>query len=128
MKKNILIVDDDYDFQLLLTACLTQEGYECACVVSVKEALESVRFNTPDLVILDLVLKKASGIAFLQNFVRFISSGKKIPPVLVLSGYSDPEIISFTKTLGASRFIPKQLGTTEILLAVHASLHFTSSQ
>ncbi len=122
-QRKILIVDDDSDFQLVLQSCLRKEGYECLGVVSVEEALESVRFSVPDLVILDLGLRKASGLAFLQNFVNLISIGEKIPPVLVVSGYSDPEIVEFATMLGASCFIPKPIGASEIVSTVHSFLH-----
>lgn len=122
-KRKILIIDDDPDFQLVLQNCLKKEGYSCIGTVSVEEALKSVRLNVPDLVILDLGLRQASGLAFLQNFAKSVSKGKKIPPVLVVSGHNDPEIIEFATMLGASRFIPKPMGSSEIVSAVRSFLH-----
>lgn len=122
-KRKILIVDDDPDFQSVLQNCLGQEGYSCVGTVSVDEALEKVRLSVPDLVILDLGLRQASGLAFLQNFAKAVPSGEKIPPVLVVSGHSDPEIVAFATTLGASRFIPKPVGSSEIVSAVGALIH-----
>jgi diguanylate cyclase (GGDEF)-like protein len=119
-KRKILIVDDDPDFQLVLKNCLKKEGYSCVSAVGVEEALESVRINAPDLVILDLGLRRASGLAFLQNFASVVSSGERIPPVLVVSGHNDPEIVDFAMTLGASRFIPKPTGSFEIVSAVRS--------
>ncbi|MBF0104407.1 MAG: diguanylate cyclase [Deltaproteobacteria bacterium] len=119
-KQSILVVDDDPDFQLVLKCCLTKEGYSCIGVASIKEALEAVRLHTPDLVILDLGLQRASGFAFLQNFEKAILDGAKIPPVLVVSGYNDPEIIEFAKVIGASRFIAKPINAAQILSAVRS--------
>ena len=119
-QRKILIVDDDPDFQLVLQNCLKKEGYSCIGTVSVEEALEKVRFSAPDLVILDLGLRQASGLAFLQNLAKSVSSGDKIPPVLVVSGHTDPEIVEFATTLGASRFIPKPVGSSEIVSAVRS--------
>lgn len=121
--RNILIVDDDPDFQLVLQNFLKKEGYSCIGVVSVEEALESIHLNTPDLVILDLGLSKASGIAFLQNFGKSVSSNKKIPPVLVVSAHSDPEIVEFATTLGASRFLSKPVGSSEILSLIRSFIN-----
>jgi diguanylate cyclase (GGDEF)-like protein len=119
-KRKILIVDDDPDFQSVLQNCLEKEGYSCIGAVGVREALERVRFSAPDLVILDLGLRQASGLAFLQNLAKSVSSGDKIPPVLVVSGHTDPEIVEFATLLGASRFIPKPMGSSEIVSAVRS--------
>jgi len=121
--QHILIVEDDLNFQFALQCCLKKEGYSCIGAVSVEEALKSVRLSVPDIVILDLGLRQASGIAFLQNFRKAVSSGEKIPPVLVVSGHSDPEIVEFVTMLGASRFIPKPIGASEIALAVRSFIH-----
>lgn len=119
-KRVILIVDDDPDFQLVLRHSLEQKGYSCISTASVEDALEKVRRGAPDLVILDLGLRQASGLALLQNLAKSVSSGDQIPPVLVVSGHSDPEIVEFATTLGACRFIPKPVGSSEIVSAVRA--------
>lgn len=122
-KKMILIVDDDPDYQLVLQKSLRKAGYACSGVASAEEALDLLRLNVPELVILDLGLRQASGIAFLQNFAKAVANGKKIPPVLVVSGHSDPEIVEFTKMLGAACFIPKPMAASEIISAVHSFMH-----
>lgn len=119
-KKNILIVDNDADFQLVMQKRLKQEGYVCASVDSAEEALERVCLSTPDLVILDLGLRQASGLVFLQKFSKAVPNGKKIPPVLVVSGHNEPQIVDFTTMLGASRFISKPLGSSTIVLAIRS--------
>lgn len=122
-QKKILIVDDDTDYQFVLQKSLGREGFACQGVLSVEAALESVRLNLPDVVILDLGLRKASGIAFLQNFAKMISNGEKIPPVVVVSAHTDPEIIDLVKTLGASQFIAKPVDSCQIVSAVHSFFH-----
>lgn len=117
-RKNILIVDNDFDFQSVLQTCLKEEGYACSSVDSAEEALKRVRLNTPDLVILDLGLRQASGLVFLQKFANAVPQGKKIPHVLVVSGHNDPEIVDFAKKLGASRFIPKPMHSPDVISAV----------
>ncbi|MDO8644937.1 MAG: response regulator [bacterium] len=122
-KKQILIVEDDPQFQFALGACLKQEGYACSSAASVKEALARVRMSIPDLVILDLGLRTASGFAFLQNLEDSVLSGEKIPPVLVVSGNSDPEIVEMATRFGASRFIPKPVSSSEIVSAIRSFIH-----
>lgn len=123
LKRQILIVEDDLNFQFALQSCLKQAGYACTSASSVKEALESVRLRAPDLVILDLGLRKASGFAFLQNLKDSVASGKTIPPVLVVSGNSEPDIIEMAISFGATRFLPKPVGSSEIVSAVRSFIH-----
>lgn len=122
-KQKILIVDDDLGYQLVLQNCLKKAGYTCISAVNVEEALKQVKFTSPDLVILDLGFRKASGIAFLMNLSNSLSKDQKIPPVLVVSGYDDPEIVEFVTTLGASLFIPKPIGSSQIISAIQSFIH-----
>ncbi|MDO8518699.1 MAG: response regulator [Deltaproteobacteria bacterium] len=122
-KKLILIIEDDLHFQFAVQSCLKKEGYACTSVASVKEALERVRLSVPDLVILDLGLRTASGMAFLQNLEDSVSSGEKIPPVLVVSGNSEPDIVEMATRFGAFRFISKPVSCAEIVSAVHDCLY-----
>jgi diguanylate cyclase (GGDEF)-like protein len=117
-KQTILIIDDDADFRFVLRNRLEQEGYSCIAADGVREALKRVHIDSPDLVILDLGLRQASGIAFLQNLVKTVAPAEKIPPVLVVSGHRDPEIVEFAILMGACRFIPKPVGYSEIVSAV----------
>ena len=122
-RKKVLIVDDDADFQSVLRQRLKMDGYACYCSPSVESALKRVRAVDPDLVILDLGFKGASGLAFLENISRMIKDGQKCPPVLVMSGYTDPEIVQFVTTLGASQFLPKPASLAQIVGAVRAAVH-----
>lgn len=122
-KRKILVVDDDPDFQSELRNFLDKKGYACIGAAGVEEALEMVRRNSPDLVILDLGLRHASGLAFLQHFVKAVSKGEKIPPVLVVSGHNNPEIIEIATMLGASRFLAKPLSAPEIVSAIRTFIH-----
>lgn len=119
-KQKVLVIDDDSDFRSVLRRCLQTAGYECVCISSVEEALEQVSDIEPDLVILDLGLRQASGVAFLENVNRYMKKDQKVPPILVVSGYSDNEIVQFVKNLGATRFITKPVGTAQIVSAVRS--------
>ncbi|EKD41436.1 MAG: Response regulator [uncultured bacterium] len=120
----ILIIDDDDDYQAVLKKCLSKEGYLCFSCYSVEDALKQVADVSPDLVILDLGLNKASGFAFLQNLSFYLKKDQKVPPVLVVSGNSDQEVVNFvTTTLGASCFIQKPVSSSQIISAVGSLLH-----
>jgi DNA-binding response OmpR family regulator len=118
-KKTILIVEDEEDIQLLLQKRLNQAGFHCVGSSTVEEGLKCLKDVKPDLVILDLGFKSASGIAFLQNMASYIPANVHKPPVMVLSAYGDPDIISYTKSLGVKSFITKPFDSAHILETVN---------
>jgi CheY-like chemotaxis protein len=57
-KTRILLVDDDVDFIDLNKAVLENHGYEVAVAFSGREGLDKVKFEQPDLIVLDLMMEK----------------------------------------------------------------------
>ncbi len=80
----ILIVDDEVNVRKLYSEELQGEGYHTIAASSVKEALESVEKEDPDLVILDIKLGEESGIDALMK----IAKQRKHLPVILNSAYS----------------------------------------
>jgi len=80
----ILIVDDEINVRKLYSEELRGEGYETVSASTVKEAVESVEKDNPDLVILDIKLGEESGIDALMK----IAKQRKRLPVILNSAYS----------------------------------------
>ena len=80
----ILIVDDEINVRKLYSEELRGEGYHTISASTVKEALESVEKEEPDLVILDIKLGEESGIDALMK----IAKQRKHLPVILNSAYS----------------------------------------
>lgn len=80
----ILVVDDDPDILTYVSEILQDNAYRTATAGDGAAGLASVREARPDLVILDLMMPKKSGIRFL-NEIRQDASLRDVP-VLVLSG------------------------------------------
>jgi CheY-like chemotaxis protein len=62
----ILVVDDHPISREPLARLLRHEGYDTACAANGLEAVEEVRRRRPDLILLDLMMPKMSGLAFLE--------------------------------------------------------------
>lgn len=116
--KQILVVEDDRDMQDLLAKKLKAGGYSCIPALTVEDALKALRRERPDLVILDLGLPDASGTAFLRNAKNWLPPGAKVPPVIVLSGHGDREVVDYAIGEGAMRFLTKPLDSEMLLMAV----------
>jgi len=80
----ILIVDDEINVRKLYSEELRGEGYQTVSASSVKEALEAVEKENPDLVVLDIKLGEESGIDALVKIAR----QRKHLPVILNSAYS----------------------------------------
>ncbi len=64
-KQRILLVDDDVDFIDLNKAVLENHGFEVVVAFSAREGLEKVKFEQPQLIVLDLMMEKHdSGFGF----------------------------------------------------------------
>lgn len=80
----ILIVDDEINVRKLYSEELRGEGYQTVSASTVKEAIESVEKENPDLVILDIKLGEESGLDALMKIAR----QRKHLPVILNSAYS----------------------------------------
>ena len=65
--QSVLVVDDDPNIRKMIIAALRREGYEFAEAPNGKEALEIMRAQRPDVVVLDLMMPIVSGWEVLQE-------------------------------------------------------------
>ena len=98
MSKKILIVDDDPDIVLFLSTVLKDNGYHTIEAANGQEGLEMVRTEHPDLILLDLMMPKKSGISLLSD-LKNDPDCKKIPVIMVtgVSGETGHDLASFFK-------------------------------
>ncbi len=86
MQKKILLADDDPDVVEVITMLLEDEGYEVITAKDGAEALEKIKLESPDLIILDLLMPHVDGFAVFQmlrdpRYERW----SKIPVVILTS-------------------------------------------
>ncbi len=82
----IMIIDDEPDIRTYLMTALEDEGYDTCTVDEEKPVETEIRLNKPDLIILDIMMPKRSGISIYKE-LRSVDEFKNIPIVL-LSGMS----------------------------------------
>jgi len=102
-KKKILVVDDEVDFKELAKARLEANGYEVAAVSSGKEALEYLRINKPDGVLLDIMMPGIDGLTILKE----IRAKNPNLPVFLITAFSNTERRELARKFNASEFILK---------------------
>ena len=106
----ILVLDDVLDAVTLLQRILGKKGHEVIGFTEEEEAIGHVRENKVDVAILDIKLKKISGVEVLAEL-------KKIDPqigVIMLTGYPTLESARESLNLGASEYCVKPIDKDEI--------------
>lgn len=100
-----MIVDDDQITSRILSQRLTKRGFTVVCVGSGRECLEWLQFDTPDLIMLDIVMPEMSGIQLLQS-IRSVYSSIDIP-IIMATAKNEAEDIVETLKFGANDYIQK---------------------
>ena len=102
---NILVVDDDLELLKLIAMLLRRIGAESHTFYNGQEALQYLQTETPDVVVLDLMLPGIDGYEILQQ----IRADRRMDdvPVLILSAKADPNSIRRGLELGADGYVTK---------------------
>ena len=84
MPKKIMVIDDEPDIQLYLTAVLEDHGYK-TCIKEENETIrQAVGSCDPDLIILDIMMPKRSGLSIYKELKT--AKGYKEIPIVLISG------------------------------------------
>jgi len=103
MNKTILVVDDEKEICTVLSDNLSREGYRVFVAYEGKAALELVRKEKPDLVLLDIKMPRMNGIEVLRG----IKTIKKETVVIMMTAYGTLETARKAMKLGAYDYITK---------------------
>ena len=117
MKKRILVVDDEPRMRRFVQMNLDLEGYEVMEAENGLRALERVRDDLPDLVVLDVMMPDLDGFETLER-IREISS----VPVIMLTAKGDEDDRIRGLDLGADDYIAKPFSPRELSSRIRAVL------
>jgi DNA-binding response OmpR family regulator len=101
----IVVVDDDFELLKLIAMLLRRIGAESKTFYDGREALEYLEQETPDLIILDLMLPDIDGYIILRQ-IRAQPRFEHVP-VLILSAKVDPNSIRKGLEYGADGYVTK---------------------
>ncbi|MFP4623014.1 MAG: response regulator transcription factor [Gemmatimonadota bacterium] len=116
----ILVVEDERDIAALVAYHLTREGYRVRTVGTGGDALEAVRNERPDLVVLDLMLPELSGYEILEE-MRRQPSMEDVPVVVLTARREESDRIRGLE-LGADDYLTKPFSPQELVLRIGAVL------
>ena len=84
MAKQVLVIDDNQNTVKYLTVALSEHGYEPSSACDGEEGLQKLRQSKPDLIILDVMMPKKSGLTLFKILKK--DEQLKDTPVLMLTG------------------------------------------
>lgn len=100
----MLVVDDDANIRRMIVAALRREGYAFIEAPNGREALDLMRSEHPDVVVLDLMMPVLSGWDVLRE--RLGDDQLMRIPVIIISANRDPEV-AHAVDKGICAFLPK---------------------
>ncbi|MCL6452725.1 MAG: response regulator [Alicyclobacillus sp.] len=118
MAKKILVVDDQFGIRVLLEEVLHQEGYEVFQAPNGQVALEIVRTQSPDLILLDMKIPGMDGLEILHN-IRKLGVDTK---VIMMTAYGELDLIQEAMEMGALDHFTKPFDIDELRKAVKSYL------
>lgn len=89
-EKRILVVDDEPDVRNFLAACIEDAGFQVMTACDGAEALEKVQADPPDLMTLDMVMPRVSGINLMRQ-LRNMDQFARLP-VIVITAHAHDEL------------------------------------
>jgi DNA-binding NarL/FixJ family response regulator len=118
---NILIIDDNLSLRTSYSGFLQQLGHQAAAVSSVDEAVAYLATNTPNVILLDMLLPRKNGLDFLQQYD--ILNAHKDVRVIAFSNLDETRIQDEAIALGVRLYLKKSLVTpTELEAAINEVL------
>lgn len=103
--RRILLVEDDRFLRRACEASLRQRGFAVTVAPDGEEALRQVRAEVPDLILLDLLMPKITGVEVLRT-LRAEEPTRDVP-VLILSNSSREQDIEEIRSLGVTDYLVK---------------------
>lgn len=121
-KYKILAVDDEKRMVRFIQLNLEQDGFQVITAYNGREALEQVRTQLPDLVLLDIMMPDIDGFEVLKK-IREVST----VPVIMLTAKGEEDDRVKGLELGADDYITKPFSPRELVSRIKAVLRRTKS-
>lgn len=108
-KKEILIIDDEVDFRLILAEIFVEQGYKVVTAKNGEEALELIRHSKkfPDLITVDVNMPVQDGMKFREEILKLNPNA----PLIMISGFMPKS----KKMNGVRAYLTKPLDKLELI-------------
>ncbi len=118
MDKKILVVDDQYGIRLLLQEVFSKENIHIFQASNGKQALEIIKAEKPDLILLDMKMPGMDGLELLRRLRKFNTQAK----VIMMTAYGELDMVAEASRLGALTHFTKPFDIEELRTEVMKQL------
>jgi len=104
--RKILIAEDDFFIRDIYSKVFSLSGYEVQVAVDGIDALEKIKANHYDMILLDIMMPRMTGIDVLKN-VRTLTTPVKDTPIFIITNLGQQNVIEEAFKLGMDGYILK---------------------
>ena len=115
--KTVLAVDDDKDILALVEYALHSEGYRVLIASDGEQALKTVREQSPDLIVMDVMMPEISGFQVLRQ-IKEDEATQQIPVIMLTAKDEESDILSGWLR-GADLYMTKPFDPWELIANVN---------
>ena len=120
----IYLLEDDESIRKFVIYALNQTGFDAVGFEKPSEFFEALKQNTPDIVLLDVMLPEQDGISVLKT-LKSNSKTEKIPVIMLTAKSTEYDKVLGLDS-GADDYIAKPFGTMELISRIKALLRRTA--
>lgn len=110
--KKILIAEDDFFIRDIYNKVFSLSGYEVQVAVDGVDALEKIKAQPFDMILLDIMMPRMTGIDVLKN-VRALDTPTKSVPIFIITNLGQQNVIEEAFKLGMDGYILKSQVTPQ---------------
>ena len=122
MSVKLLVIDDDSAVTDLLSLLLRSHGFEVGATNNSTDGLSMIRDNSPDVVILDLMMPDMDGWQICKAVREFSQV-----PIIILSALNDPSMIASVLDAGADDYLTKPTPSRVLIAHINRLVNRTNS-
>lgn len=104
--RKILIAEDDFFIRDIYSKVFSLSGYDVKVAVDGQDALEKIKAEPFDMILLDIMMPRMTGIDVLKN-VRALSTPSKSTPIYIITNLGQQNVIEEAFKLGMDGYILK---------------------
>ena len=120
MSTKILVIDDDVAITELMSMLLKTHGFDVITTNIGAEGVELARKNTPNVILLDLMMPDMDGWQVCAAIREFSNI-----PILILSAINDPSVVASVLDAGADDFLVKPVPSSVLVAHIRKMVRQT---
>ncbi len=113
MKKEVLVIDDNFDIRNLISEILKDKNYNVREAANYDQAVFEINKKLPDIAVVDVKLDKGDKDGI--DLLKMIKKITNFVPVIMISGHANVEMTVESLKLGAYEFITKPFAPEQLL-------------